>query len=183
MALTPSHSIALGSPAFDFELLDTQSNTLKNLETLKGDKGTVILFICNHCPFVIHINSTLVALANTYQAKGINFIAISSNNAIAYPQDGPDMMTKLAQQEGYPFPYLYDETQEIARAYGATCTPDIYLYDEGLQLAYHGQLDDSRPGNNKECDGADLSNAMENLLANKPTENQRPSIGCSIKWK
>ncbi len=149
----------------------------------KGKKGTLIIFICNHCPFVIHINPTIVSLAKEYQAKGIAFIAISSNDAIKYPMDGPDRMKQHAAQEGYTFPYLYDKTQEVAKAYGATCTPDLFLYDADLKLYYHGQLDSSRPGNGLDCDGADLRSAFENLLANKPTENQLPSVGCNIKWK
>lgn len=183
MSLTPSSKIEIGSLAPSFKLLDTVSGQEKSLAELKGEKGTIIMFICNHCPFVIHINETIVALAKKYQEKGINFIAISSNNIETHPQDAPELMTKMAIQEGYLFPYLYDETQEVAKAFGAACTPDIYLYNRYLELAYHGQLDDSRPGNSIECDGKDLSKAMDNLLSGVTTETQKPSIGCNIKWK
>lgn len=183
MSLTPSNHIALGTLAPDFNLLDTVSGVNKSLSELKGNKGTLILFICNHCPFVVHINPTIAALAKAYQSKGINFIAISSNNIETHPQDAPELMTKVAKQEDYTFPYLYDETQNVAKAYGATCTPDIFLFDDKLALHYHGQLDDSRPGNNIECDGIDIRNAFENLLQGNKTLHQKPSIGCNIKWK
>jgi thiol-disulfide isomerase/thioredoxin len=183
MALTSSENIESDFLAPNFELLDTVSGQKKSLTELKGNNGTVIMFICNHCPFVIHINPTIVKVAKEYQAKGIQFIAISSNNIVSHPQDGPEIMKKVANNEGYSFPYLFDETQEVAKAYKATCTPDIYLFNSDLKLYYHGQLDDSRPGNGMICDGYDLTNAMNNLLINKPTEHQKPSIGCSIKWK
>lgn len=183
MSLTPSNHIALGTPAPSFNLLDTISGSIKTLNELKGHQGTLILFICNHCPFVVHINPTIVALAKVYQSKGINFIAISSNNIETHPQDAPALMTKVAKQEDYTFPYLYDETQEVAKAYRATCTPDIFLFDEKLALYYHGQIDDSRPGNDIPCDGQDLRKAFNNLLSAKETPNQKPSIGCNIKWK
>lgn len=183
MSLTPSNNIEIGSTAPAFHLLDTVSNLKKNLDELKGQKGTVIMFICNHCPFVIHINPTIAALAKSYQEKGINFIAISSNNIETHPQDAPEFMTAVAKKEDYTFPYLYDATQEVAKAYRAMCTPDIYLYNTDLKLYYHGQLDDSRPGNSIPCNGQDLKNACENLLNDKPgMPNQKPSIGCNIKW-
>ncbi len=184
MADTPSNMIPLGTKAPHFELLDTASKQLLSLEALKGEQGTVIMFICNHCPFVIHVNKALVALANSYSKKGIGFIAISSNDAINFPQDGPDKMTIHAKTENYPFPYLYDESQEVAKAYDAACTPDFYLFDKDLSLIYRGQLDDSRPGNNKPVTGGDLRHALDCLLENKVnTTLQKPSIGCSIKWK
>ena len=184
MADTPSNMIPLGTKAPHFELLDTASKQLLSLEALIGEQGTVIMFICNHCPFVIHINKALVALANYYSKKGIGFIAISSNDAIKFPQDGPDKMTILAKTENYPFPYLYDESQKVAKAYDAACTPDFYLFDKDLSLIYRGQLDDSRPGNNKPVTGSDLRHALDCLLENKVNTNtQKPSIGCSIKWK
>lgn len=182
--LTPSNQLTLGTSAPNFSLLDTISGQTLALNELKGTSGTVIMFICNHCPFVLHINAKLVELANHYQAQGIKFIAISSNDVVTYPQDGPEAMTAHAQSEGYSFPYLYDEDQSVAKAFKAACTPDIYLFDEDLKLTYHGQLDDSRPGNGKPVTGADLSAAIEAILENKPaTEVQRPSIGCNIKWK
>ena len=184
MADTPSNMLPLGTTAPNFKLADTSSESVVSLETLKGKKGTVIMFICNHCPFVIHVNKELVAIANTYSKKGVGFVAISSNDAVKYPQDGPDKMKLHAKKENYPFPYLYDESQAIAKAYDAACTPDFYVFDKDLKLVYRGQLDDSRPGNNKSVTGKDLRNALECLIENKEnTLEQKPSIGCSIKWK
>ena len=184
MARTPSNMLALGTTAPDFSLLDTVSDTTLSLNTLKGEIGTAIMFICNHCPFVIHVNSELVAIANAYQSKGISFVAISSNDVKNYPQDGPDKMKVHAKTENYPFPYLYDETQEVAKAYDAACTPDLYLFDETLKLVYRGQLDDSRPGNGMPLTGRDLRHAVDCLLEGKEnTTTQKPSIGCNIKWK
>lgn len=184
MAMTPSNMLPLGTKAPHFSLLDTVSNSTLNLNALKGKKGTVIMFICNHCPFVIHVNSELVSMANAYAEKGINFIAISSNDVINYPQDSPEKMKTLAENENYPFPYLYDKTQEVAKAYDAACTPDFYVFDENLKLAYRGQLDDSRPGNGIPLSGKDLKHALNCLIENKEnTQLQKPSIGCNIKWK
>ena len=184
MSRTPSNMIPLNSVASSFNLLDTVSNKMLSLDVLKGKKGTVLFFVCNHCPFVIHVNKQLVQLANDYSDLGVSFIAISSNDVDNYPQDSPELMTKHAKTEGYPFPYLYDESQEVAKVYDAACTPDFYLYDENLELIYRGQLDDSRPGNNIKVTGADFRNALKCLLSRK--ENrwlQKPSIGCNIKWK
>lgn len=184
MARTPSNMLPLGTSAPDFSLLDTVSDEIQNLNKLKGAEGTVIMFICNHCPFVIHVNSELVSLANDYQSKGISFVAISSNDVENYPQDGPDKMKTHAESEGYPFPYLYDETQEVAKAYEAACTPDLYLFDSDLKLIYRGQLDNSRPGNGIPLSGKDLRHAINCLLdGEENTETQKPSIGCNIKWK
>ncbi|KAB1067066.1 thioredoxin family protein [Tamlana haliotis] len=184
MADTPSNMLPLGTTAPYFELLDTISQKNLNLNDLKGDRGTVIMFICNHCPFVIHINKEIVALANAYAEKGIGFIAISSNDAVKYPQDGPEKMILHAKNENYPFPYLYDESQSVAKAYDAACTPDFYLFDGDLKLTYRGQLDDSRPGNGKPVTGHDLRQALDCLIdAKENTTTQKPSIGCSIKWK
>ncbi|GAB1309768.1 thioredoxin family protein [Urechidicola sp. KH5] len=184
MARTPSNMLALGTKAPYFNLIDTVSNQYKNLDKIKGKGGMVVLFICNHCPFVIHVNNTIVALANEYLAKGIGFVAISSNDVVNYPQDSPDLMKKTAQELGYPFPYLYDETQEVAKAYDAACTPDCYLFDSDLNLVYRGQLDDSRPGNGKPVTAADMRHALDCLLNNTENkETQKPSIGCNIKWK
>ncbi|WP_350290743.1 thioredoxin family protein [uncultured Croceitalea sp.] len=184
MAMTPSNMLSLGTIAPDFNLLDTISAKTLGLQELKGDKATVLMFICNHCPFVIHVNPEIAKLGLEYKAKGIGFIAISSNDIENYPQDAPHLMTKVAQREGYSFPYLYDETQEVAKAYDAACTPDFYLFDAELKLAYRGQLDDSRPGNGLPLNGTDLRNAMDNLLEGITIdENQKPSIGCNIKWK
>ncbi|MCH4551205.1 thioredoxin family protein [Aestuariibaculum lutulentum] len=184
MANTPSNMIPLGTKAPLFSLHDTVSNKMVSLENAKGEKGTVIMFICNHCPFVIHVNSTLVNMANAYAKKGINFIAISSNDVVNYPQDGPDKMKIHAEAENYPFPYLYDETQEVAKAYDAACTPDLYVFNKDLKLTYRGQLDDSRPGNGLPVTGADLAHALDCLIEGiENTKTQKPSIGCNIKWK
>ena len=184
MSLTPSNMLALGTLAPHFNLLDTISDNYIDLQNVKGEKGTVIMFICNHCPFVVHINTELISIANYYFEKGIGFIAISSNDALTYPQDGPTKMKAHAKEVCYPFPYLYDETQDIAKDYNAACTPELYVFNTDLKLAYRGQLDDSRPGNGISVTGNDLRNALDCLLENK--ENvlpQKPSIGCNIKWK
>ena len=140
--------------------------------------------MCNHCPFVLHVNDELVRLANDYRVMGFGFIAISSNDVENYPQDHPDKMKELAVKNKFPFPYLYDETQEIARAYDAACTPDFYVFDSHLKLIYRGQLDNSRPGNKIQVTGRDLREALDNVLSNSPQrENQKPSMGCNIKWK
>ncbi len=184
MAKTASNMLPLGTKAPKFNLYDTISSSNISLETLNIDKGLVVLFICNHCPYVIHLNSKLVEVANEYQAKGFKFIAISSNDAMTYPQDGPAEMALLAKQEAYSFPYLYDETQQTAKAYQAACTPDIYLFNQELLLQYRGQFDDSRPGNDEPITGSDLKMAMDQLLnSNKIDSTQKPSLGCNIKWK
>ena len=184
MSLTPSNILPVGTKATDFKLADTVDNTTKSLHELKGTTGTLVLFICNHCPFVIHVNEQLVQLANDYASKGINCIAISSNDAENYPQDGPALMQQHAKNNNYPFPYLYDETQDVAKAYDAACTPDFFLFNGNLTLAYTGQLDDSRPGNGIPVTGKDLRAAMDALVNNESVNpNQKPSMGCNIKWK
>ncbi|NNK59100.1 MAG: thioredoxin family protein [Flavobacteriaceae bacterium] len=184
MARTPSNMLPLGTRAPEFNLLDTVSDQQTSLADLSGEKGTVIMFICNHCPFVVHVNSELVAIANSYSDRGISFIAISSNDVINYPQDGPDHMKVNAKENNYPFPYLYDASQDIAKAYDAACTPDFYLFDAQLKLVYRGQLDDSRPGNGIPLTGRDLRTALDDLLAGQDISSvQKPSIGCNIKWK
>lgn len=185
MAATPSNMIPLGDKAPSFHLPDTVSGKPLALSDLKGKKGTVIMFICNHCPYVLHINEALVAIAKEYQEKGVSFIAISSNDAVNYPQDGPEQMQAHAAKVGYPFPYLYDETQEVAKAYQAACTPDFYAFDENLACVYRGQFDASRPKKEAPVTGDDLRKALDALLQGKmiPEEEQYPSIGCNIKWK
>ena len=184
MAETPSTMLPLGTVAPAFDLPDTVSDRTLSLDGLKSDVGTVIMFICNHCPFVKHVNQELVALARDYQPQGISFIAISSNDVENYPQDGPRQMKQTAAQEGYTFPYLYDESQQVARDYDAACTPAFYLFDPDLKLVYRGQLDGSRPGNGIPVTGADLRNALDALIGGEEiTEDQHPSIGCNIKWK
>lgn len=184
MSRTLSNMIPLRTKAPNFDLIDTISNKNLSLNSLKGNKATVIFFICNHCPFVIHVNEELVRIANDFSEKAISFIAISSNDIVNYPQDSPELMKKTALNLNYPFPYLFDETQEVAKAYDAACTPDTYVFDENLELIYRGQLDNSRPGNGILVTGKDLRNALQNLLdGNEVLQNQKPSIGCNIKWK
>lgn len=184
MALTPSSMLPLGTVAPNFELPDTISGKNLTLRELKSDVATVIMFICNHCPFVKHIQHELTKLAKDYQAKNIAFIAINANDVESYPDDSPDKMQQIASQLGYPFPYLYDETQQVAKAYHAACTPDFYIFDKNLKCVYRGQLDDSRPNNNIPVTGKDIRTTLDNILTNKPIEpNQKASIGCNIKWK
>ena len=184
MALTESNTVQIGTKAPDFQLLNVRTNKHQQLAELAGKKGTVIAFICNHCPFVKHINTELVAVANNYQNKGIQFIAISSNDVENYPEDSPEKMKNVAEKLNYPFPYLYDETQKSAKEYDAACTPDFYLFDDELKLTYHGRFDESRPESGKPVTGKDLIAAMEALLNDGGIlKNQQPSMGCNIKWK
>jgi len=184
MALTPSNMLSLGTQAPDFSLVNTVNNQIVSLADIQGEKGTVIMFICNHCPFVKHINEELVRLANDYRVIGFGFAAISSNDAEAYPQDGPNEMWKNAREHHFPFPYLFDADQKIAKAYDAACTPDFYVFDSELKLVYRGQLDNSRPGNGIPVNGRDVREALDNILNNNPQrKDQKPSIGCNIKWK
>ncbi len=184
MSRTPSNMLPLGTLAPDFNLLNAKTDEQLSLNAIKGKKGTVIAFICNHCPFVKHINPEFVKLAKDYQSKEIGFVAISSNDVENYPQDAPHLMKEVAMEEGYTFPYLYDKTQRVAKDYDAACTPDFYLFDADLKLVYRGQLDDSRPQNGVPVTGKDLRNALDALIENRPiSEQQKPSIGCNIKWK
>ena len=184
MALTPSNPFPLHTIAPEFSLEDSVTGKTFNLQQLKGKQATVIMFICNHCPFVIHVNSKLVELANQFKSQGVNFIAISSNDVENYPQDAPDKMKEVAAENKYPFPYLYDPIQDVAKAYDAACTPDFYVFDKDLKSTYHGRLDDSRPGNDKPLTGKDLIAAINATLNNDiPLKNQLPSMGCNIKWK
>ncbi len=184
MSLTPSNMLPLGTKAPDFILLDAVNSKFFSLLDLKGDKGTVIMFLSNHCPFVKHVNEELVRVANDYRVSGFGFIAIMSNDVEKYPQDHPDLMLETARKYHYPFPYLYDSTQQVAKAYDAACTPDFYLFDSELKLIYRGQLDNSRPGNGIPANGRDLREALDAVLKNgEVPEPQKPSIGCNIKWK
>ncbi|WP_204346544.1 thioredoxin family protein [Psychroserpens algicola] len=184
MALTPSNMLPLGTQAPEFKLKNTVDDTFVSLTSAKGIQGTVIMFICNHCPFVKHVNSQLSQLAKDYVSKGINCIAISSNDAKNYPEDSPVNMKTNAIENDFIFPYLYDDNQEVAKAYDAACTPDFYVFDKDLKLIYRGQLDDSRPGNDIPVTGNDIRGVLENLLNDKPISDiQKPSIGCNIKWK
>lgn len=183
MSAVESTMLELGTKAPDFTLPIVTGGTLNLKKYSNKSKGIVIAFTCNHCPFVKHMNKALVELANNFIQKGIGFIAISSNDIQKYPQDAPEEMASLAKEENYPFPYLFDETQEVAKNYKAACTPDFYLFDEKATLIYRGQFDESRPGNGKLATGSDLRKAIEFLLSGRePVENQLPSIGCNIKW-
>lgn len=184
MALTPSNMMPLGTKAPDFNLVNTKDDHLVHLDDAKGSHGTLIMFICNHCPFVKHINKQLSQLAKDYVQKGINCIAISSNDVENYPDDAPPLMKENAEFHDFIFPYLYDQSQAVARAYDAACTPDFYLFDNDLSLVYRGQLDNSRPGNGLPVTGADIRQAIDQLLSGANiSEAQKPSIGCNIKWK
>lgn len=184
MALTPSNMMPLGTIAPNFSLYDTVSEKHLSLSQLKGNKATLIMFICNHCPFVKHINKQLSQLAKDYSSKEIGIIAISSNDVDNYPDDSPENMRSNALDNGFTFPYLYDETQEVAMAYDAACTPDFYVFNKDLSLVYRGQLDDSRPGNNIPVTGYDIRAVLDAILTqSKITTRQKPSIGCNIKWK
>ena len=184
MSLTPSKMLPLGTKAPDFELINPVSSKQIRLSESKGEQGTVIMFICNHCPFVKYVNNELVTIANEYLNKGIGFIAINSNDIINYPEDAPLEMIKTAKENNYSFPYLFDEFQEVAKAYDAACTPDFYLFDDQLKLVYRGQLDSSRPGNTIPVTGTDLRLAIDCTLNNTLQQvSQKPSMGCNIKWK
>lgn len=185
MSDTPSNMLPLGTKAPHFELPNpVKNNVLENLEDLKGEKGTLVFFMCNHCPFVLHVIDKIVELYEDYKGQGIEFIGISSNDVEKYPQDSPEKMVDFAKERNLGFPYLYDESQAVAKAYDAACTPDFFFFDDKLDLIYRGQMDDSRPGNQKEITGEDLIVAFENLLNEQPQEElQKPSMGCNIKWK
>ncbi|MDX2346121.1 MAG: thioredoxin family protein [Legionella sp.] len=185
MAKTPSSMLPLGTPAPGFSLTDVITNSAINLHQSDNQElATVICFICNHCPYVKHINLALTALANDYIPKNIRLIAINSNDTDNYPDDSPENMKLTAETEGYTFPYLFDETQEVAKAYHAACTPDFFVFDQELQLAYRGQLDDSRPGNGITPSGASIREALNCLIRGEAVSStQKPSIGCNIKWK
>ena len=184
MVKTLSSMIALGTVAPDFKLIEPNSGNYKTLKELQGTSATVIMFICNHCPFVKHITSELVVLANDYSEQGVSLIAINSNDVESYPEDSPENMVKEAAANGYPFPYLFDESQQVAKAYHAVCTPDFFVFDADLACIYRGQLDDSRPGNDVAVSGSDIRAALNAAItANPVLEMQKPSVGCNIKWK
>lgn len=184
MARTESAMLALGTSAPDFALTDVVTGKLITTQAVNAPKGLLVMFICRHCPFVKHLEKALAQLGRDYADTGIGLVAISSNDAANYPDDAPESLAQQARDLGFTFPYLYDETQDVARAYDATCTPDFFLFDDGLKLVYRGQFDDSRPGNGIPVTGSDLRAAMDALLGGKPiSPEQRPSIGCNIKWK
>lgn len=183
MALTPSAMPELGMQAPAFSLYDTVSGKKLSLSDLRSEKATVVMFICNHCPFVKHIRPELIRTAREFIPKGISFIAISANDVQTHPDDSPEKMKELARELDFPFPYLYDETQTVAKAYQAECTPDFFVYDKDLLLIYRGQFDDSRPSNQSPVTGKDLREVLNAVLANRPVpSDQKPSIGCNIKW-
>jgi peroxiredoxin len=183
MALTASTMLPLGTQAPGFELPDTDGKPVA-LELFLDASATLVVFLCNHCPYVKHIRHELARLAKEYQQKGVAVFGINSNDVANYPEDRPELMAREKVEVSYTFPYLYDETQEIARAYKAACTPDFYVFDQNLKLVYRGQLDGSRPGNAIPVSGQDLRAALDAVLAGKPVSaDQRPSMGCNIKWK
>ena len=183
MARTPSNMVNLGTLAPNFKLLNTRNNEPVISDNYFSKNGTIIMFICNHCPFVIHVLDEIVSITKKYD-KEISFIAISSNDIVNYPEDSPELMKKLAEEKKFNFPYLYDETQEVAKKYDAACTPDFFVYNSDKQLVYRGQLDDSRPGNDIPVTGHDLRKAIDSLINGEEIDkNQKPSIGCNIKWK
>jgi len=185
MAVTASSMMPLGTQAPDFNLLDTITGESLSLAQLRGKKGTLVVFMCNHCPYVLHLQSELIALAEQYALYGINTLGISANDIGNYPADAPDKMQTLMAKWGNPFAaYLYDETQTVAKAYSAACTPDFYLFDEDLSCVYRGRLDGATPKNKVPVTGEDLRAAVDALLANQPIDSeQAASMGCNIKWK
>ncbi|MBK9270730.1 MAG: thioredoxin family protein [Saprospiraceae bacterium] len=184
MALKESNMLPLGTKAPDFVLPDVVQNKMVQLYDQKEYPGTLIMFICNHCPYVIHVLPELRRLTKEYSEKGIRIIAISSNDVVHYPDDAPDKMRLFALKNEFVFPYCYDETQEVAKSYDAACTPDFYLFDPSLHLRYRGRLDASRPGNSEPLNGRDLRNALDDVLSGKAiSELQYPSAGCNIKWR
>lgn len=183
MAMT-SAMLPLGTPAPSFELRDVVSGQAYSLNSFTEKSALLVMFICRHCPYVVHVEQELARLGRDYRDSGLGMIAISSNDPVGYPDDAPPKLKEMALRLGFTFPYCHDETQEVAKAYRAACTPDFYLFDRDRRLVYRGQLDDSRPGNNKPVTGRDLRSAIQAVLTGKPLDsNQRPSIGCSIKWK
>jgi peroxiredoxin len=183
MVKTASTMRKLGTPAPEFSLTNVDGR-LVGLDDFKDQPALLVIFMCNHCPFVKHVADGLAQLARDYLPGGVAIAGINSNDTATHPQDSPEQMIHEAELRGYPFPYLYDETQEVAKAYGAACTPDFFLYDKSRKLVYRGQLDASRPGNGVPVTGTDLRAALDALLTNKPlSEKQTPSIGCNIKWR
>lgn len=184
MALEETTPLELGFEAPNFTLLDVVSEEKVGLADVRGKQATLVMFICNHCPFVIHVRKELVQLALDYRERGVGFVAISSNDITNYPEDSPEKMAEMAREHDFPFPYLYDEMQEVARAYSAACTPDFSLFDENMKCVYRGRLDESRPGNEKPLNGLDVRRALDAVLNKESiTWKQEPSMGCNIKWK
>ena len=183
MARTPSTMLPLGTEAPPFRLPNVDG-TQVSLDDFEGAPALLVAFICNHCPFVIHVADEFAQLASEYQSRGVAIVAISANDVSTHPADSPEQMVHEAESRGYTFPYLYDETQEVAKAYRAACTPDFFVFDKDRRLVYRGQMDDSRPDSGIPVTGADLRAALDAVLAGKAVpETQKPSIGCNIKWK
>jgi thioredoxin-related protein len=183
MAETASTMLELGSLAPDFSLADTNGKNVIR-DAAMGERGLLMIFMCNHCPYVIHLREELARLGKDYMAKGFGVVAVNANDVETHPDDSPKKMAQEVKKSGYTFAYLYDETQEVAKAYHAACTPDFFLFDQNKKLVYRGQLDDSRPGNGQPVTGEDLRGAMDALLAGGPiSSKQIPSMGCNIKWK
>lgn len=184
MALKESTMLALGTPMPDFALPDVQSQEIIRPETFQDKPALLVMFICRHCPYVVHVQEELTRLGRDYQAKGLGILGISSNDASGYPADAPSRLKDMAEQLGWQFPYCYDETQAVAKAFTAACTPDFFVFDRQRHLVYRGQLDNSRPGNGKPVTGQNLREALDAVLAGQPVPGQqRPSAGCNIKWK
>ena len=184
MARTPTTQIPLGFKAPEFKLPNVVDNQLYSLKDLAKKNGLVVMFICNHCPFVVHVLDEIILIAKQYKKKDIGFVAISSNDIVNYPDDSPQKMKKLAIDKQFSFPYLYDESQNVAKSYDAACTPDFSVFNDKLECVYRGQLDDSRPGNEEPINGKDLRLVIDYVLDNKKIDFvQKPSIGCNIKWK
>jgi peroxiredoxin len=182
VALTPSAMVALGTPAPDFSLPDTDERLVSGRDF--AGRPMLVMFLCNHCPYVKHVANDLAQIAHKYAEKGMAVVGINSNDPVNYPEDSPDMMRREKRSRGYSFPYLFDETQAVARAFNAQCTPDFFLYDANHRLAYRGQFDDSRPGNGKPITGIDLTQAVDAVLAGRPVAGeQKPSMGCNVKWR
>jgi peroxiredoxin len=183
MAATPSTMLPLGTPAPDFSLPDTNGQSV-SLSDFRGASALVVFFICNHCPYVKHLRAELAPLAREYQQKGVAIVGINSNDATNYPDDSPEKMAEEVRNAGYTFPYLYDESQAVAKAFHAACTPDFFVFNRELKLVYRGQFDDSRPGNNLPVTGKDLRASLDAVLSGRtPPQDQKPSIGCNIKWR
>ena len=183
MVDTPATMVPLGTKAPAFRL-PAADGKITSIDDFKGSPALLVVFLCNHCPFVKHVLPHFVGLAREYQRRGVGIVGISSNDVESYPDDAPERMAELSRAMGFTFPYLYDESQQVAKAYGAACTPDFYLFDRDRRLVYRGQMDDSRPGNGRPLNGADLRAAMDVVLEGKPVSgDQKPSVGCNIKWK
>jgi peroxiredoxin len=184
MVATPSNMLELGTPAADFHLPDTVSGKSISLNTFKGKKALLVMFLSRHCPFVQHVKDELARIGRDYGKRGVGIVAVSANDIANYPDDAPEHLKEMAGQTGFSFPFCYDESQDTARAYRAACTPDFFVFDQERKLVYRGQLDDSRPGNQNPVTGRDLRAALDAVLAGQPVpREQKPSIGCNIKWK